>query len=262
MTLDTSTAAKNIETFVRVRASTEPVDVTVWFSGNIYGYTPGEPHKHLFTFEGFNIGRAEKVDGGYSWVSREAVFYKDAKTGEILEQFTNPYTGEVNDVLHVWNDPVNGGFVENGPRGAWGLTPEIAGNSVNFATDVFLMYPNPLQPGEWPRESCGPMYQGAELFRFIARRSDLEGDSPSVPCDVSWVRMAPFVPWMLMGTHPGHMVYHTGGQKLMGGYKELPAHIRKYTEQHRPEYAFAPKAFVSPNETSWTFYAKERRPQT
>ena len=104
------------------------------------------------------------------------------------------------------------------------------------------------------------MYQGAELFRFIASKADLEDDTSSSPCHISWVRQGPWLPWMLMGTQPGHLVYHTGGKKLMGGYTELPADTRAKVEAERPEYMFAPATAVTPNETSWTFYAKQRRP--
>lgn len=261
MLLDPSSAEANIRTFVKVRASLEPVDVVTWFRGPVYAYLPGVGSKHLFNLDGFNIGRAVEADGGYDFLSREAVFYRDPATDEILTSWTNPITSEDNDVLHIWNDPVNGGFKLNGPRGPWTLRPEIWDDDVHFSTDVFLLYPNPLQPEAWPRESGGPMYQGAELFRFIASRAALENDSPTAPCHISWVRLGPWLPWMLMGaTQAGHLVYHTGGKKLMGGYGELPADIRAKVEAERPEYMFAPTSVSGPNETSWTFYAKERRP--
>jgi Protein of unknown function (DUF1838) len=260
MQMNLSDPLSNIKAFTKVRASLIPEDVITWFSGNIYGYVPGAGHKHLFQFEGHNVARCIEVEGGYQMLTREAVFYKDAVTGEILEEWLNPYTGETNQVLHVWNDPVNGGFLLDGPRGKWSLVPEISGDAVNFSTDVFLMYPNPLDPAVYKREVNSNVYQGAELFRFIASKADIEDDSPSAPCHISWVRMAPYVPWMLMGDRPGNMVYHTGGRKLMGGYPELPAHLRAYIEANRPEYAFAPQEMVTPNDTSWTVYAKERGP--
>ncbi len=260
MRLDPSSAEANIRTFVKIRASLEPVDVVTWFRGPVYGYLPGVGSKHLFTLDGFNIGRAVEAEGGYDFLSREAVFYRDPTTDEILSSWTNPITSETNDVLQIWNDPVNGGFKLNGPRGPWTLKPEIWNDDVHFSTDVFLLYPNPLQPDAWPRESGGPMYQGAELFRFIASKAALEDDSPMAPCHISWVRLGPWLPWMLMGAdNPGHLVYHTGGKKLMGGYGELPADIRAKVEAERPEYMFAPTSVSGPNETSWTFYAKERR---
>ncbi|GIT37224.1 MAG: hypothetical protein Ct9H300mP6_10920 [Gammaproteobacteria bacterium] len=42
-----------------------------------------------------------KRGNGYRMVSRELLFYQDPKTGEILDQWTNPWTGETVDVLHV-----------------------------------------------------------------------------------------------------------------------------------------------------------------
>ena len=261
MPLDTSSAEANIRTFVKIRASLDPVDVVTWFRGPVYAFLPGVGSKHLFTLEGYNIGRAIAAEGGYDFLTREAVFYRDPITDEFLTSWTNPVTNETNDVLHIWNDPVNGGFKLNGPRGPWTLKPEVWGDDVHFSTDVFLLYPNPLQPDAWPRESGGPMYQGAELFRFIASKAAIEGDTSSVPCHISWVRLGPWLPWMLMGSdRPGHLVYHTGGKKLMGGYGELPDDLRAKVEAERPEYAFAPTSVSGPNETSWTFYAKERRP--
>lgn len=260
MKLDPSSPAANIDAFVKVRASLEPEDVVAWFSGNVYGFVAGVGHKHLFKLEGFNVGRAVRAEDGYDFLSREAVFYKDPVTDEILQHVENAYTGVVDDVLHIWNDPVNGGFKLNGPRGAWTLVPEIWGDVVHFSTDVFLLYPNPLPPTKYPKESGAAMYQGAELFRFIASRAALEDDSACAPCEISWVRIGPWLPWMLMGDRPGNLVYHTGGKKLLGGYAELPADIRAYVEANRPEYAFAPTTLVTPNETSWTFYAKERGP--
>ena len=258
--LDPSSPAANINAFVKVRASLEPDDVVAWFSGNVYGFVPGVGHRHLYKLEGFNIGRARRVEDGYDFLSREVVFYKDPVTDAILQQVENPYTGVVDEVLHMWNDPVNDGFRLNGPRGPWTLKPEIWGDVVHFAADMFVLYPNPLPPRRSLRESGGEMYEGAELVRFIASRDAVEDDSPSAPCEISSVRIGPWLPWMLMGSRPGNLVYHTGGKKLVGGYGALPADLRSNVEAHRPEYAFAPTSLVTPNETSWAFYAKEREP--
>ena len=37
-------------------------------------------------------------------------------------------------------------------------------NHTNFALNVLLEYPNPLQPGEYPYYSSGENYIGGELF--------------------------------------------------------------------------------------------------
>jgi len=44
---------------------------------------------------------------GYKLVSREILLYLDPQTGEVLETWQNPWSGETVRVLHVANDPVN-----------------------------------------------------------------------------------------------------------------------------------------------------------
>jgi Protein of unknown function (DUF1838) len=77
---------------------------------------------------------------------------------------------------------------------------------------------------------------------------------------VSLVRIEPYLPWMLMGARPGHLVHHLGGHKLLGGYSQLPQDMRAYVQANRPEFAFAPSSVDRPNESLWTLYAKERGP--
>jgi hypothetical protein len=249
--------ADHLNTFIRIRASLEPVDSVSWFRGRVYGYIPGEQHIPLFTLEGFNIGRAVPVDGGFDFITREAVFYKDIETDQILDTWTNPWSGETCKVVHIWNDPVNQPFRAD----RWNIAPEVWGDDVHIATDIFLRYPNPLPKAQWPKESTGDTYQGAELFRFISSAAALAGTDPSVPCHISWVRFAPWTPWMLAGDQPGNLVYHTGGHKLRGGYAELPADIRAKVEADKPEYQSSPAEFTTPNETSWTYYRKVATPQ-
>ena len=44
---------------------------------------------------------------GYRSVSREILIYMDPSSNEILRAWTNPWTGEEVEVVHVANDPVN-----------------------------------------------------------------------------------------------------------------------------------------------------------
>ena len=39
----------------------------------------------------------------------------------------------------------------------------------NFALDVLLEYPNPLQPAEYPQYSSGENYIGGELFLHFTK---------------------------------------------------------------------------------------------
>ncbi|MDI2130405.1 DUF1838 family protein [Yinghuangia seranimata] len=246
--------ADNLESFVRARASLGPEDTVVWWTGHVHTQAPGENHRTLFRFEGFNVGRTVAVDGGHRFLAREAAFYQDPATGEILDSWANPFTGEDVEVLHIWNDPVNMELLLDGPRGPWRAPVTELGDDVMWAQDILLAYPSPLPVAKFPENSADDVYRAMELFQFFCRRSDLDRpDLPSVPCHFSWARLSPWLPWMRMGARPGGLVFHCHGKKL-GGYDELPERLRAYVAEHEPHFASAPKEWSVPNVTSWSYF--------
>jgi len=200
--------------------------------------------------------RAIEVEGGYDLLTREAVFYLDPLTRQIIDTWTNPFTGAEVEVVHIWNDPVNQQFRLEGPRGPFRAPFLEANGEVMFKIDVPLSYPSPLPRAEFPEESQSDTYQAMELFGFYVTRADLGSDAPGAPSAVSWTRICPWLPFMRMADRPGHLVYHGRGAKLAGGYGDLPAQVRARTDG--TPFASAPTDFTQPNETSWTYYRKLR----
>ncbi|MFD8984600.1 DUF1838 family protein, partial [Streptomyces sp. NPDC059564] len=97
-----------LHAFARTRGSLDGDEVTFWWTGDVYSSAPGEPYRRLFGFEGLNVARIEAAAapedggaGGYRMLSREAAFYLDPGTREILD------TWQDKTVVHVWNDPGN-----------------------------------------------------------------------------------------------------------------------------------------------------------
>lgn len=253
---DLTEPADNLRAFVRARASLGPEDTVVWWTGNVHAQAPGENFRHVFRFEGFNVGRTVPIEGGHRFLAREAAFYQDPGTGEILEGWVNPVTGEDCEVLHIWNDPVNMDYLLDGPRGPWRAPVTEVGDDVMWGQDILLAYPSPLPVTQYPDNSADDVYRAAELFQFFARRSDLDrADLPSVPCHFSWTRLSPWLPWMRMGDRPGGLVFHCHGTKL-GGYDDLPEHLRKYVAAQNPAFTRAPEEWSAPNETSWTYFRR------
>ncbi|WP_218004775.1 DUF1838 family protein [Microtetraspora niveoalba] len=252
--------AGNLEALVRARAGTDGREHTIWWSGDVYSQVPGEDTRRLFGFVGFNVARAVRVDGGYDLLTREAAFYLDPVTREIVETWRNPFTGEDVEVLHVWNDPVNQRFRLESPYGPWHAPYTDLGETVVFNLDIPISAPSALPVAEWPKNSAGDVYRAMELFQFYAPRAGLLDPAvASVRCDVSWMRLSAWLPWMEMAQRPGGLVFHCRGAKL-DSYDDLPAGVRAYVGKHHPEYAHAPEEFTAPNETSWTYFKKTRRP--
>nr|BBH92220.1 hypothetical protein KTA_04190 [Thermogemmatispora argillosa] len=257
--IDLSQPEQLLRAFVKTRASLIEEEVVCWWSGRVYSLVPGEPSRFLFAIEGYNICRCRSIPGGYEQLSREMMVYQDPKQRSILERWVNPFTGEEVEVVPVWNDPVNQRYLLEGPQGPFTLqvTP-LEGGRLCLALDVLLAYPSPLPRALYPRYSQSDLYQGAELFQFFVSQDDLENATlSSVPCEIAWTRIGPWLPWMAMADRPGWLLYQCRGCKLQGGYAALPAALRSYVERHQPHYQHAPLEWSGPNESSWSYFKKK-----
>lgn len=252
--LDLQSEAGSLEAMVKLRCSLDPQQEEIlWWAGTLFAQEPGKKAAPLMGFEGYNICRAEKQsDGVWRLYTRELTFYRDLKTGKIIDSWDNPLSGERNEVVQVANDPVN--TVLNAPGRPLHLPWVEAGDEVMLTLNIPLAYPNPLQPAEFPAESSGPTYMGSEHFMFFAPRAAMEDPAlKSVPVTYGWTRVGPWLPWMKLGTRPGSLLYIAQGNKR-ASVDELPADIRELVRSKYPEYARAPETWVQPNMTSWSYY--------
>ncbi|MCX4695111.1 DUF1838 family protein [Streptomyces sp. NBC_01408] len=239
------TPAELLHAFARTRASLDGREVTFWWSGDVYSWAPGEPYQRLFGFEGLNAARlvTDEESGGYQLLSREAAFYLDPLTREVLE------TWEGKPVVHVWNDPANQKLRP------FPVPLTDLGEQVCFSLEIPLAYPSPLPVEEYPRNSADDTYRALELFQFFAPASVLTTEAASVPSTMSWTRMSPWLPWMERGGRAGGLTFHCRGRKL-DSYDEVPERTRAYIAERHPEFAHAPEKWSEPNETSWTYFRK------
>ena len=254
---DTTSAAGQLDTFMRMRGTSDGRDTFAKWWVTIFAVVPGERPRAILRMDGFNVGRFVKQDdGGMQLITREVGYYRDLQTGEFLKEWTNPLTNEKNNVLHIANDPVNARFPAPKPGDAGRMGFWVTGDDVILRTDVPLAYPKALQPAEFPAESSGPTYFASEHFTFFAKKSALaDAKAIGVPITYAWARTGPWLPWMKMGTRPGYLMYSGHGRKFMS-FDELPADMRDFTRANYPLYMKSPETFVTPNETSWTYYKK------
>ncbi|MFF4580443.1 DUF1838 family protein [Streptomyces sp. NPDC001389] len=229
--------------FARTRASLDGEEVVYGWSGDVHSWAPAEPYRRLFGFEGINVSRlvTDEEEGGYRMLSREAAFYLDPATREILE------TWRGKPVVHVWNDPAN---LRLRP---FPVPRTELGDQVCFSLEIPLAYPSPLPVADYPLHSADDTYRALELFQFLTPAAALAGGAPSVPATMTWTRMSPWLPWMEQGQRPGGLVFHCRGAKL-GSYAEVPERTRAYIAGRHPEFAHAPEKWTEPNETSWTYF--------
>jgi hypothetical protein len=250
-------------------------------SGTIRGVRPGEAVRHLFNFEVFSSIRVVlRPDGNYDRMSKEVVFYTDPVTGDVLEQWDNPYTGERNRVVDIANDPYNwvirdwvgppaipGTDSHNMPTPTGAARKPFVMNWSKFGPDTVLVhdggdgwYPNRLDPEHWPRESSGKFVQATELFRYFIKLSDLANPQlDQLPHNGVWIRVTPWLPWMLMGQANGHIMYEgefCPNDTLDYYSPQVVARVRaKY-----PQFMTAPTTWYGPSLSSIEHYAQEQKP--
>ncbi|UCG71916.1 MAG: DUF1838 domain-containing protein [Chromatiales bacterium] len=246
----------------KIQCSTaDGLPVTYGWEGRVYSRVPGEPDRLLFKVEGMNIRQcgplaAEEGGPGFKLVTREILLYLDPQTGEVLETWDNPWTGETVKVIHVTNDPVNQRIPRVGRSGReFALPFVVQGNQWWLTSTVPLFYKNVLG-GEY-QKYVGGTYHATEMFNFFGDVDEItDPDVESVPARVGWVRISSWLPWMEMGDRPGLLYFHTAGRKL-DSFDDLSERMREQIANSYPEYANPPPLDDQRrNETSWTFFKK------
>ncbi|MBM4197680.1 MAG: DUF1838 domain-containing protein [Gammaproteobacteria bacterium] len=266
--------AENLRAFIKLTGDLDPtVETTGWFGGTVFAVTtPDKPLMPLYGVEGFGVLRVEaQSDGSYRMFNREIAFYKDPRTQQFIDEWTNPFTGETVEVKPIHNLVVNaeiapvmkmdfdGTMVEVPFSPPW----ELQGDKAFSLFEVHTAFPSPMQPDKWPRESAGTTLRISEMFHRFTTLAELE-DPDRTACDYvgTWTRIGPWMPWMLQGQAPGHLFYRTMMNRT-GTPERLPKALRERTEKGYPEYfqAPGPETWGSPNDSSYSVYMRENQPK-
>jgi hypothetical protein len=277
--------AQGLANFLKLTSDLSGRPVYGWQQGLLYGVTPGQMARPLLGLVGFGCGSVHKqADGTYQSLWKEVLFYTDLVSGEILDTWTNPYTGDTCEILHVHNRSVNFllsphlpdyaaleqktgmslGYsstqTETLPGHPYYLQSAVIGDQVTLFSDARGYVPNKLDPKIWKRESTGDHISVAEFYTNSGSLSALLDPAiTSVPSTGQWNRIGPWLPWMLMGGHAGEVFYSCTTKKLRSA-DELPHKLAAYTAKNYPEFLVPPTDFNVPMESSWEVFKRERKP--
>lgn len=230
-----------------------------WWQGSFYSRVEGERDRELFKVVGVNVRQCRNFDHperghGFRSVSREIMLYLDPETGEVLDTWTNPWTGETLKVIHVANDPVNmrRPFYAYNEDGEGYTFKGTIKNGRVFAPSAYpLFYKNPLG-GDY-QDHIGGTYHATEFFNDFAYAADVL--DPAVKkldrMTLSWTRVADWLPWMKMGDRVGVMFTSTVGGRVPS-LDALPEPLLSELKTNYPEYMTPPPLDDDrPNRTSW-----------
>lgn len=278
-TYDLTTTAGNREVFAKINGNTDMKSTKFgWYKGIVHGVRPGEAIRDLVGFTGFSAAKLlpslPGEDPGYRKVLNEIGFYTDLETGEILEEWHNPYFDEKVRVVPIANPafnhtitdyyfqpPTYGGLnAVAPPKRPFLLDWERRNNDLSLASRINLFYPAALQPDKWPRESGSKFNQVTENFLYALDWDAVQDpDVTSISARGTWMRTTPWLPWMLMGETPGHCSYSCffGSEDTLA-YADQQA--VEYAAKHYPEYLDVSSEWGMPMLSSLEMYAREQKP--
>ena len=238
--------------------------VIYWWKGSMFSRVEGERDRILFGLQGMNIRQCKSVQDekrgpGFRSVSREIMLHLDPETGAVADSWTNPWTGEELEVIHVANDPVNmrapiHAYKADGSPLTFDHT--IMNGRVLRGGNTPLFYKNPLG-GDY-QEWVGGTYHAMEMGNDFFYEADLfDGDTPTVAHhSISWSRISNWLPWMKMGDRNGVVYTATVGGRV-SSIEDLPEPLRSTLKERYPDYAAPPPLDdARPNETSWEVFRK------
>ena len=234
------------------------------WEGYLYSRAPGEKDRQLFAVIGINTRQCERhVDpvrgAGFRSISREIMVYLDPATGEIIDTWKNPWTGETVEVIHVANDPVNmrqPTYARQADGSPLKVTLRQYDEVIVSSREVPLFYENPLA-GAY-QEYIGGTYHAMEIFNTYYRTADFT-DTRRVRIGesrISWQRLSGWLPWMRMRDRPGVMIFNATGYSTFDRAR-IPPKLMQVLQTRYPEYLEAPPlGDPRENETTWTITKK------
>lgn len=237
-----------LEDFVAVRCSADSSEQVYFeWQGEVYSQVEGESQQRVFDIIGMNVARCFRDGDTVHQTTREIQVYVKPFTGKLMDNWLNPWTGEILPIVHVANSPVQVSFGE-------GFQLESKSTSDGRQTILFsvpLTYPNPLHGDErFLAYDPSPLYQATELFQFHYDETN------KANVGITWSRISRFMPWMKMGDRQGSLIFHATGKRLKS-YDELNPTLKKVIQERVPNFKYAPDCpLKSKNMTSWTYFKK------
>jgi hypothetical protein len=235
----------------------------------------------LFGYVGFGSLQFKLLPNGDAvYRGKDATFYTDLATGELLETWQNPFTGEKCKVYPYINDRVRTTMPQSYPeerfytdayrwqtaignaasqkesgteyRGDIGSSGRVkpfvlpwrrVGGHYLLSWDWMLEIVNPVTPEGWPYSSTGRVINPSEHFTFFVPAAELADRSrPWATMTAGFFRQTPWLPWMRMGRSDvqGRLFANSHSYKITGGLDNIPRPVRERLEKERPDMLAPP----------------------
>lgn len=257
------------------------------FHGTMFASIGTERLRPLFTYAGTGVTKCRITDdGNLQMRGKETGYFHDLATGEVIDTWRNPWTGEAVEVFHFLNDRIGATLTRELPRLVVGdveddhgvdmnrfedaapdaepepfvLPWQVYGDEVLLEWDYAHAYPNPVDPEHWPKASTGHTINPSEHFTIFTSLAELEDPSlPSAHFRAGFSRVSPWWPWMRMGESgvDGVMFGRLFSRTTHRGRDDVPPKLLARIERDCPDYLdHAEDWDEGPILSSWEAFAR------
>jgi hypothetical protein len=233
-----ATDLDTLETHVRMRAHPDGRPLYWAYAGTFYGQISGQRTVPLLGVEGISINRCTPDgEGVYAYSLREAGWFTDLATGQVLDEWLNPLSGRSVKPKHYYSpqrqrftaektEPVlDRPFPGLEWTGYLGAAQRFAG-SVWSSEELLVRTTNP---------DTGAARVQTSLLTLHATVADLARNPKRVvPTTMAYQTLASWVPWMDMRDIPGVISWRLFGRKVER-VDELPQALVARTRELHPQ---------------------------
>ena len=232
-----------LQTHVRMRAFADGRAACWHYRGTFYGQVSGQRTVPLLGIEGISINRCTPAGtGAYDYSLREAGWFLDLGTGQVVDDWLNPLTGRRVAPRHYYS-PQRLRF------SAASVEPVLDKPPPGLEWTGYLGAPQRFAGSVWSSEellvrtvnaTTGVARVQTSLLTLQAAEADLarargRASHRFVPTTMAYQTLASWVPWMDMRDVPGVISWRLYGKKV-ATVDELPAGLVTRTREQHPQW--------------------------
>ena len=233
---DLNLPVNNVTSMLRMQATIGNEEQIPWhYTGILWAQKHSEQPIPMVKIEGMESYKVIPLeDGSYEILGNMVTFFRDIETGEMIDEYKNPFTGKTNKVEPNLRKATSIGRGLN--ISTMGIRPTPFIDKMpdkpllidwNFGADTVWMqnqtaYPPGLTP---PRLQRFTMFSPLDKF--------VDQSILSLPTMFTATVLMPYLHWMDMDDEEGHTLWHASGVKL-NDMSELP---EEYSSRLMSEYS-------------------------
>lgn len=244
-TLDLTTESGRLTAIVKMRGTLSDSVSRGFVVGRYHGIVDDQA-RPLFGVLAGTISRYQQVsDSEFRVRALEVAYFTDLETGELLDDWRNPYTGETVSVPQTRMGPSTSRLGANGL-----IIEQAAGEARQMELTHRFRPPTVVGDDVWIAEEISAVAGGGafaynEMTHYQARLQDLEDpDQMSVRSHVQFTSAVTWRPWMKMRGRPGHLHGAAAGRHIKSA-DEWPDYYQELCRQHHPDYLDEPERLLA-----------------